>query len=1121
MAEVASQTLEFVGRELNVALGEARSALESYVEQPENLGLLERCTRELHQVQGVLRVLEIYGAALLAEEMEQVARYLISTASERKNPAESLDALMRAMVQLPSYLERVLAGGRDLALVLLPLLNDLRAVRGCSLLSEGTLLLLNLKSDREADPAAATPGEPALPIEHWARRLRARFQIGLVGWIRGERLDENLETLASVAEQLERVATEQPVFQLWWVVGAVLEALREGGLEGGVSVKRLLGLADREIKRLYEQGEARYAQNPPVELLNNLLYYVGRADCSGPRVTAVRTSFRLAELLPVDESIEQERESLSAPSVKLMQTVAAAIREDLAKVKDVLDIFVRRRAGPPEELAPQVQLLRKIGDTLGVLGLGELRAAVQAETERLEQIVAGRLQADESTLVEIAATLIGVEDRLDEGLVGMILPRAASGSTLQEADSEFLQVQAAVLRECILNLARLKEAVAQNVGGTLDASGLDAWHELMRGLKAGLLMLGKTRAVELVEAIYARLKPVMQPGGGTLVGIGLDRLADAIVSLEYYMETLQAGRSDPWYMLDNAQACLQALDAQPVPAVPTVAPIDASAFAQTIALEQPGQPAPAAAVQFAPPQPSVVPPTLAPRSPAAVLAEHADPELVNLFVEESHEELERIQRLYPIWDQNPLEQSALVTVRRCFHTLKGSGRMVGARDLSEFAWSIENLLNRLLDHTLERSPEIVTVLREAVAALPELIRQLESGAAPHSDIASLVRRAHSLAAGGAESRRGAAAEDGETAEGAPGARPLASRATKPVAARAQEATTLAASSRAPAAGAALAAAASAARPVQPGGEGGDDVLREIYTREANAHIGVVRAYIAREMGRPEPHELTEEVYRACHTLSGSSKMADVRHGIRLAQPLDHWLRRVFDSALGLTRTDLDLLMDSMSAMESVAAHLDESTGYFIMHGPLYGRIGDAERRLDGRLAAAAAAAERTGLHGSARKAPAGEEDFPPLVDTLPAVHTVMQPPAEEIVLTADDAPEHEIVLSEETPSEEIVLSDATGVVARLAQVEPAQHEPQQTEPQQTEPAQDDPAAVEVAEVDAPAAHTAATSSADDVAASTIPATPDFDPEVAAIFTDEATELIEICESALGGWRADP
>src|SRR5579863_4079941 len=353
MPDVAFQTFDLVGREINLTLTEARSALEAYVEQPDNSTLLETCVRELHQVQGVLRLLEIYGAALLAEEMEHVTQYLLSTHSERKSQAESLDALMRAMVQLPGYLERVLAGGRDLALVLLPLLNDLRAVRGSSLLSEGTLLVLNLKSDQQPQPADAVPGEAPMTVEQWARRLRARYQVGLIGWIRGERIEQNLETLANVAKKLEQIATRQPVFQLWWVVGAVIESLQQHGLESGQSVKRLLGLGDREIRRLYEQGEARYAQSPAVELLNNLLYYVGRAESSGPRVSAVRASFRLAELLPVDESIEQERENLSAPSVKLMQTVAAAIREDLGKVKDVLDIFVRRGAGQPRSWPPR------------------------------------------------------------------------------------------------------------------------------------------------------------------------------------------------------------------------------------------------------------------------------------------------------------------------------------------------------------------------------------------------------------------------------------------------------------------------------------------------------------------------------------------------------------------------------------------------------------------------------------------------------------------------------------------------------------------------------------------------------------------------------------------------
>ena len=174
-------------------------------------------------------------------------------------------------------------------------------------------------------------------------------------------------------------------------------------------------------------GEPRYSQHPPVELLNNLLYYVARATSTGPRITAVRASFRLGELLPVDESIEQERENLSAPSIKLMQTVAAAIREDLAKIKDVLDIFVRRGGAAPDELAPQIELLRKIGDTLGVLGLASSARACRPRSGGSRRWLPRSERPAESTLVDIAAALIQVEDRLDDALIGMILPRSSAG----------------------------------------------------------------------------------------------------------------------------------------------------------------------------------------------------------------------------------------------------------------------------------------------------------------------------------------------------------------------------------------------------------------------------------------------------------------------------------------------------------------------------------------------------------------------------------------------------------------------------------------------------------------------------------------------------------------------
>jgi len=931
MADVASQTFDFVGRELNATLAEARTALESYVEQPLNFALLERCARELHQVQGVLRVLEIYGAALLAEEMEHVARYLLATAAERKSQAESLDALMRAMVQLPSYLERVLAGGRDLALVLLPLLNDLRAVRGSSLLSEGTLLLLNLKSDKQAQPMPVGPGELPLTVEQWGRRLRTRFQVGLIGWIRGERIEQNLEILAAVSSKIEQIATHQPVFQLWWVVGAVIEALQEGALEGGVSVKRLLGLADREIKRLYEQGESRYAQSPPVELLNNLLYYVGRTETTGPRAVAVRASFRLSELLPVDENIEEERENLSAPSVKLMQTVAAAIREDLSKVKDVLDIFVRRGSGQPRELGSQAALLRKIADTLGVLGLGELRTNIMRETQRLDQIVSGELNPDEALLVEIAATLIGVEDKLDDQLVGMILPKSTVPG--RDEDAEFQQVQSAVLRECILNLARIKEAVTQAVVGAIDAAGLDSWQELMRGLKAGLLMLGKTRAVEIVEAIGVQLRRVMQPGGRALTLGSLDRLADSIVSVEYYMETLQSGRSDPWYMLDNAESSLRALQSEPTPVVPTVEALAPGSFARTVQLGRAGEEAGAPHVVLTGTHPVL--PILPAREPASVaFAETADPELLKLFIEEAREELQKITRYFQDWEQNPLDREALATVRRSFHTLKGSGRMVGARELAEFAWSIENLLNRLLDNTLSRTQPIVATLNSAVITLPQLIDQLETGHAQQHDAGSILTRANALAANQADIPAPAPTPAEEAPE------PSAALATQVLPPQDEPAPGPAAAPQLP----------------DPVAFSADAVLADIYARETSAHVSAVRAYLERESSASPPHMLPEEIYRAVHTLSGSSNMAEARHGIRLAQPLDQWLRKAFDSALGLEDGDLILLADSMVAMESVASNLDESTGFFLSHESLLRRIAHAHAALDRRIADAARAA---------------------------------------------------------------------------------------------------------------------------------------------------------------------
>jgi chemosensory pili system protein ChpA (sensor histidine kinase/response regulator) len=958
MTDISSQTLHLVAKELATTLNDARAALEAFAERPDQRVLLEKCGDLLHSAHGVLRLVEVYGAALLAEEMEHVTRYLLTSGSDQKRQIDGLDALMRAMVQLPAYLERVLSGGRDLALVLLPLLNDLRSVRGSPLLSEGTLLLLNLKSDQTAQPQSQGPGDPSITVAQWARRLRPRFQIGLLGYIRGDRTVQNLEILAKVCEKLEQVATTQPVFQLWWVTGAILEALRANGLEGSATLKRLLGQADRQIKTLYELGEARYCEDPPIDLLNNLLYYVARASTSGGRISAVRASFKLAELLPVDDSIEQERESLSAPSVKLMRTVAAAIKEDLSKVKDVLDIFVRRGGGQSEELAPQLELLKKISDTLGVLGLGELRQRVQDEIAALSEIVANGKVPTEESLVRVAGVLLSVEDSLDDQLVRLILPLAAQVSAADlpaDHDLEFRQVSEAVLRECIVNLARIKEAVSVAVQKPADflQQGLDNVPQLLRGITAGLLMLGKGRAVELMDAIGAQVRKLVAPGAPAPDATRLERVADAIVSIEYYMETLQNGRTDPWYMLDNAEMCLKTLTEEAPSRVPNLnlSSSDAAgaSAAETIALERTKRAHAATNPLIALPQPEAV-----------------DPQFVELFIEEAKEEIASVQRSFPLWDQNPMDLESLSLMRRSFHTLKGSGRMVGARSIAEFAWSIENLLNRIIDKTLSRTPGMMGLLRNAVAALPQLVEQLETGRQNSLPVEALMARAFTFADGRdpEQARVNVAPEDRAGSD--------ANSATST-----WGGTSVATGTPAAASATAAASAPQAAAPRVQAVAQMDPALHDIYSKETSSHLAEIREYLRKRAGQPAPHVLPEPVYRAIHTLSGSTKMAEARHGTRITEPLLHVMRKVFDSGHGLSDKGLSTLEDSVRAIDNVVSHINESTGFFADQPALLARLQRLEHEVDAQIARAAndtsASAIAPGLAAVEQSAPPAEE----------------------------------------------------------------------------------------------------------------------------------------------------
>ena len=130
----------------------------------------------------------------------------------------------------------------------------------------------------------------------------------------------------------------------------------------------------------------------------------------------------------------------------------------------------------------------------------------------------------------------------------------------------------------------------------------------------------------------------------------------------------------------------------------------------------------------------------------------------------------------------------------------------------------------------------------------------------------------------------------------------------------------------------------------------DPVLHDIYSKETASHLTEIRDYLRKRAGQAAPHPLPESVYRAIHTLSGSSKMAEARQGVRITEPLNRYMRKVFDSGQGLSDDGLATLSQAVGAIENVVSHIDENSAFFPEQPSLLARLQALESELDAALA---------------------------------------------------------------------------------------------------------------------------------------------------------------------------
>jgi chemotaxis protein histidine kinase CheA len=135
---------------------------------------------------------------------------------------------------------------------------------------------------------------------------------------------------------------------------------------------------------------------------------------------------------------------------------------------------------------------------------------------------------------------------------------------------------------------------------------------------------------------------------------------------------------------------------------------------------------------------------------SATSADATDGEIVEIFVEEASEVLESMDRHLAVLRSRPTDRNALGEVRRGFHTLKGSGRMVKALDLGELAWKVENMLNRAMEGKVSINEPMIDLVTACRVAMPKLVDAFKGKRKPggmDDELESLMSQADVIASG--------------------------------------------------------------------------------------------------------------------------------------------------------------------------------------------------------------------------------------------------------------------------------------------------------------------------------------------------------------------------------------
>ncbi|MCE4554950.1 Hpt domain-containing protein [Roseateles cellulosilyticus] len=728
---------------------------------------LQQAAAQLHQVSGVLSVVGLpAGAAVLRAAETAVARL-----AEHPLEVEGsvVDTIERADFALLAYVARLLAGNKTSTLALYPSYRDLQQLNRAERIHPADLWSYDWAWRNIPLEEGVTPRS--------AEAVRAPFEAALLRQMR----EPNTGHAANLSGLCAGLAATLPNGQgrtLWQLAAAVFEGLALKLLRPDAYTKRLGSKLLHELRIVGRTGQDDPQRD---RLAQDLLFFCAQcrpAQGAGPRLQAVHEAYRLSDELIGDyedaslgsidpawvtqakRRVVSAKESWSSAAEGDQHRLAsldeqfAALAESLTRLFPSGEVLaqtlqravvatLRSRSTPPPELAMEV-----------ATSLLYVEAALEDEAfDRPEQADRVRRLARRVDAVGHGQPAEPLEDWMED-LYRRVSDRQTLGSVVHELRASLSEIE----RQCdeyFRNPVERKVLIPvpgqlQAMRGVLSVLGLDqAAHATVRmrdeidGLANTEIDFNRPGARDSFERLATNLGAL-----GFLIDMlsVQPALAKRMFRFDETSGRLEAvmGRHDGAVELPDFEASGFHVDLEPE--IETSLDVEATQPLRVdiASLDLPDLSLPDLDLSEPAPAPAATPaPTPAPvpvAAPVAAPSVDDDPEMRDIFLEEAEEVIGNARAALEALQESPADHGQLTIVRRAFHTLKGSARMVGLTDFGEGAWACEQLYNaRLADAHPQADAALQGFTAEALDYFAQWREQI-AGQAPGTSSPEPLRR---------------------------------------------------------------------------------------------------------------------------------------------------------------------------------------------------------------------------------------------------------------------------------------------------------------------------------------------------------------------------------------------